>query len=334
MGIIYSKGSGVADSVFGKSQAPIRAMIEENVESFQKSSMIDKIFYMDKTKNYAEKYTTETALGDFENVGENGAYPKSSIQEGYSKVIEPLTWKSSFEVTMEMLEDAKIGKIKSRANVFSTSYNRTREKFAANLLAGGVGKSIVIGNKTYDTTGADKAALFDKAHPSITKETDVQSNMFKVAFSQNALDTVQEKMQQFTDDNGNLLNVAPDTIIIPNVGSLKRAVFAAIGSELDPNTPNNAFNFQMGLWNVIVWNYLPTTIGGEAYFLMMDSQYNKDYMCLPWLDRVNLSVTSDIDPNTDANIWKGRARFGAGFNNWRSVAICGGGLTNGTVLSW
>ena len=114
-GVIFSKGAGVADSVFGKSQEPIRVMIDENVEAFRAQSMIHRLFFMDTSKNYAEKYTSETSLGDFENVGENGAYPKTSMREGYAKVIEPATWKSSFEVTQEMVEDAKIGKIRSRA---------------------------------------------------------------------------------------------------------------------------------------------------------------------------------------------------------------------------
>ena len=134
------------------------------------------------------------------------------------------------------------------------------------------------------------------------------------------------------DDDGNLLNVAPDTIIIPNSGALKRAVFEAVGSDLDPNSNNNAVNFQMGLWNVLVWNYLPSTIGGKPYFMMLDSHFNKDYMCMPWVDRLALTTRSDIDQNTDANVWRGRARFGAGFNNWRSIAVCGEGITDGTVL--
>ncbi|MEG0803431.1 MAG: hypothetical protein RSF90_00605, partial [Pygmaiobacter sp.] len=134
MSFIYSEGSGVADSIFGKSQAPIKACIEDNLEGFSKTSMVDKIFFMDKSKNYAEKYTSETSLGDFEAVGENGAYPKTGLREGYAKVIEPTTWKSSFEVTQEMMEDAQMGKIRSRAGIFAMSYSRTREKFAADLL--------------------------------------------------------------------------------------------------------------------------------------------------------------------------------------------------------
>jgi len=287
---------------------------------------------MDTSKNYAEKYTSETALGDFVDVGENGAYPKTSMREGYSVTIEPTTWKSSFEITQEMMEDAKIGKIKYKANIFASSYNRTREKFAATLISGGTAVSTAFGGNTYKTSSADGKALFATDHTSITGGCADQSNIFAEAFSQSIMDEIQARMQNFKDDDGNILNVAPDTIIIPNVAALKRAVLSAVGSDLDPGSSNNAMNFQSGLWNILIWNYLPANLGSKPYFIMLDSKFNKDYMCLPWVDRLKLTTRSDIDPNTDANVWKGRARFGVGFNNWRSIAICGEGLT-GTDLS-
>lgn len=332
-GVLFSESTGLNDSIYGKSQAPIKAMITESVESFQTLSLIDKIFYMDTTSNFAEKYTSETSLANFQVTGENGAHPKTSMQEGYSRTITPVTWKNSFEVSAEMIEDAKFGKIKSRANIFATSYNRTREEFAAKLLAGGTGTAIEFGGAKHSTASADGVPLFSKEHPSITKGTGKQSNIFTGAFSQSNMDSLQEKMQKFTDDDGHLLNVNPDTIIIPNYGPLKREVFSAVGSELDPNTSNNAINFQLGLWNVLVWNYLPTAIGGKPYFIMSDSKFNQDYMAAPWLDRLKLSVRSYIDNNTDANVWNGRARFEAGFNNWRGFAICGEGLTGATPMA-
>ena len=214
--VIFSQGSGLNDSIFGKSQAPIKAIIEQGVEAFREQSMIDKIFYMDKTSNFAEVYTSETSLGDFADVGENGVYPETGMQEGYSITIEPTTWKSSFAATQEMVEDAKIGKIKSRANIFTTSYNRTREKFAASLLIGGLGETVTLGEKSYSTKSADNMPLFSSAHPSITDAEFTQSNRFTNEFSLEVLDAMQEAMQDFRDDDGNLLNVAPDTIVIPN----------------------------------------------------------------------------------------------------------------------
>ena len=56
--IIFSEGSGLNNSIFGKSQEPIKAVIQKNVEAFEQMSMIDKIYYMDTTKNFAEKYTS------------------------------------------------------------------------------------------------------------------------------------------------------------------------------------------------------------------------------------------------------------------------------------
>ena len=61
-GIIFSKGSGLNDSIYGKSQEPIRAVIEKNVEAFEQQSQIKNVFFMDSTRNYAEKYTQETSL--------------------------------------------------------------------------------------------------------------------------------------------------------------------------------------------------------------------------------------------------------------------------------
>lgn len=331
--VIFSESSGLNDSLFGKSQHPIKAIINESVEAFEKTSLIAKIFGIDGSENFAEKYTSETALGDFKNVGENGTRPVSGFQEGFSKVIEPATWKNSFEVTREMVEDNKISKLRKMANGFTLSFNRTREKFAASLLAGGTANTATIDGKSYDTTCADGKPLFAVNHPSKTKGTElVQSNAFTAAFSMKIMDTVQEKMQDFKDDDGNLLSVCPDTIIIPNSAPLKRAVMEAVGSDLDPNTNNNAMNFQQGNWNVLVWPYLPKTIGGKPYFMMMDSQFKDAYDCLPWVDRVKLTVRSFIDDDTDANVWSGRARFGAGFNNWRCIAICGEGVT-GTSLT-
>lgn len=332
-GIIFSKASGVNDSIFGKSQEPIKASINQKKELFEQKSMISKIFYMDKSTNFAEKYTSETSLGNFEDVGENGAYPSTDMREGFSKVIESSTWKNQFAITQEMIEDAKIGKIKQKANAFVTSFGRTRENFAASLLVGGVDTKVTVNGKIYDASGADGVALFSTAHPSVTKAGYKQSNKFTAVFSQYVMDKMQEKMQDFKDDDGNLLSVMPDTIIIPNDSVLTREVLAAIGSDLDPESNKNAINFQCGLWNVIRWGYLPKTIGGKSYFMMADSEYLQNYMCLPFVERVPLSVRSVIDENTDANVMKGRARFGAGFNDWRGIAICGEGLTGGTDIS-
>lgn len=53
--------------------------------------------------------TSLTEMGDFQPVGENGAYPDTDFQEGFSKTLEHMTFLNRFSVTQEMVEDNKIG---------------------------------------------------------------------------------------------------------------------------------------------------------------------------------------------------------------------------------
>lgn len=327
MSIHFSKSSGVNDSIFGKSQEPIRLFLEKKVESFENASHLKHIFFTDKDSNFAAKFTSMTSMQGFSPVGEGGAYPLDEQREGYSKVLEHDTWKDSFSITQEMIEDSKIYSLRSKPAAFVSGYNRTRELFGAALLAGAMqGKaSVQFRGRAYSTTGADGKPFFAADHPSITKGK-AQANRFKDAFDNDALIKAETRMQDFRDDAGNVLAVTPDTIIIPNEATIKKAVFAAIGADKDPATANNGFNYTFGRWTVIVWQYLNQFLdlsAGAVPWILQDSNYNQECGGAVWLDRLPLSVKSYVDENTDNNIWKGRARFTAGFNDWRAFLVCG-----------
>lgn len=330
--MIFSEGSGLNDSLFGKSQAPIRALLEKRGESFEQESAIKSLFNMQKSNKYAEKLTTLTAMNGFEAVGENGAYPVDEMQEGFSKTIEHMTWKDSFSISQEMVEDSTILNLRSRPEQFVAGYYRTRERFAAAMFgkATGGNTKMTFAGKSFDLATADGKALFAADHPAKVRGG-AQSNKYSNEFSADALGMVETAMHQYKGDNGEVLNVSPDTIVISNDHALKKAVFSAIGADKDPATPNNGFNYQFGRWNVIIWPYLNEFIASNKAWILLDSQYNTYYNGAVWFDRVELSIRSEMDGNTDANIWKGRARWGAGFNDWRFAAV--GGITGGTALS-
>ncbi len=138
-------------------------------------------------------------------------------------------------------------------------------------------------------------------------------------------------MQNFRGDNDEILDVAPDTIVIPNAADLKRDVFAAIGADKEPTTANNAFNYQYGRWTVIIWTYLNQFLTPDTKpWVLMDSKYNQTYGGAVWNDRIKLDVRSTIDENTDANVWRGYSRFNATFFDWRFAAV--GGVDGGVEL--
>lgn len=330
--ITFSEGSGLNDSIYGKSQAPIRMLIEARAEAFEEKSILKELFMQDTSKHWAEKYTSMTAMDGFDPVGENGAYPLDGMQEGYSKTLEHVTWKNSFSISRELMEDGKLIDLKKKPVGFVKSYYRTRESLGAALFGAALqgAKVADFRGKKFDATAADGATLFNAAHKSKVKGAN-QSNMFSDAFSVDALAYAEAAMQNFKGDNNELVNVAPNTILIPNDAALKKAVFAAIGADKDPDTNQNGFNYQFGRWNVLVWNYLNQfTADGVQPWILCDLDYNTEYGGAIFTDRTALDVRSTIDENTDANVWRGYSRFTAGFNDWRAFAV--GGVSGGTTL--
>ena len=333
--MIFKKSSGVNDSVFGKSQEPIRLMMEKDIEACENESALPKIFCEQKSENWAEKYTSMTSLQNFEPGDEGEDYPEGSIQEGFSKVVEPYEWRLRLPITRTMVDDNKILDIKKGALGFTQAYCRTKEMLGAELLVGAAqGRDAIFGKKKkkFSTKSADGVTLFSKAHPSIVDKSFVQTNLYKDGFSVDALSALECKMNNFKDDNGYLLSVAPDTIIIPNEYKLKKAVFAAIGADKDPDSAGNGFNYQFGRWNIIVWNYLNPIVTAKSPmpYILLDSKFNKRAGGAIWQNRKELEVTSYIDENNDNNIFKGYSRFVGAFNNWRAFAISG--IDGGDVL--
>ena len=323
--ITFSEASGVNDSIFGKSQAPIRMFIEKRGEQFEQQSVVKELFAREKSRHFGEKFTSLTAMDGFRVTGENGAYPTDGQEEGFSKIMEAVEWKDSFSISRKIIEDSKLMDLRQKPAAFVTAYYRTREKFGAALLGGAIqgNSSASFAGGTFDLKTSDGKTLFAADHPAKISGA-AQCNLWGDAFSEDALGKLEVKMQNTRGDNDEILDVAPDTIVIPNIHSLKKAVFAAIGADKSPETANNGFNYQFGRWNVIVWSYLNQYItAGTTPWLLLDSRYNTEYGGLVWLDRVELEVSSKIDDNTDANVWRGRARFTAGFHDWRGIACAG-----------
>lgn len=332
--IVISISSRVVDSIYGNSQAPIRSYVMKRAEAFEQESLLPKLFRMERSRHWAEQYGGETAMENFVPVGEGGSYPLTGFEESFQKTLVNETWKQSFAITRELVDDAQLGKMKQRANKLMTSYYRTREMFGRNLYAGGLlGTDVQIGGKKFSTASADGKKLFATDHIAKVKGNK-QSNAFAGEFTAANLDAVETMMQNTKGDNGELLAIAPDTILIPNDAALKRKVFEVVGADKDPDSGDNGFNFQFGRWNVIVDPYLTMSLQQlgvqTAPWILLDSKFIQENDGAIWQDRVKLELSSEIDDNNDNNKWKGYARFTGGFVDWRFAAA--GGVSGGTAL--
>lgn len=334
--LTVSIGSGLNGTIYGDCQVPLKAFLESRGEAFQRESLLPYLYRMEKSRHWAERYSTETAMGDFEPVGEGGDYPKTGFEDGYFRDIVNMTFKQSFSVTQELVEDCLLGTMKQRANKLVTAYGRTREKFGRILYAGGLyGPTVSYKGKTFACGSADGQALFSRTHPNKVNGAK-QTNLYKGAFTNTLLGKIETEMQNIKGDNGELLGVAPDTIWVPNDAALKDAVFSAVGADKEPTSGNNAFNYQFGRWNIIVDPYLTAALtdlgkSSEKPFFLLDSKFIELNDGPIFQDRVPLDVKSVIDNNNDNNVWQGRARFGAGFADWRFVAV--GNMPTGTDIT-
>lgn len=331
-GYTFSFASGLNDSVFGKSLAPIKNIIEKRGEAWEQKSLIKDIFNVYNSKSWGEKFTYMTGMNGFMPTGENASSPHDEMQEGYDKIIVPYVWRDRFSITHVAISDSKNIDLKKRPAGFTAGYHRTREMFAAALLGAAVKKSITASFRGTDfsVSTADGKALFDTSHPSKLGKKG-QTNLFADEFNIKTLGAAETAMQNFKGDNGEILDISPDTIIIPNDYELKNQVFEAIGSDKDPSTSNNGFNYHYGRWNIIVHPYLNQFItAGVKPWILFDSKANEEYDGAVWIEREPLNIKVFEDNDTRACVWDGFARFGASFNDWRPFAI--GGITGGTTL--
>lgn len=335
-GNIVSITSGVYDTLFGEVQAPLKVLIEREYDKKTAPQLAtwEKIFHTMNIDSRSALISSMGNIGLFEDVGENGDYPNSELGKGFDKLLTVETWKNQFSISQEMIEDKLDFVLTKQASMLIGSFFRTRAEFYNGLLVAALKNKNYIssGGKTYDTKTFDGINLFSTSHKLANSKKTV-SNAFANEFSATNLGKVSTQMQNMVDDNGVLMNLIPNTIIIPNTEKAKDDVFGAVGAYHDPDVQaGNRYNYQFGNWEVITdpWlNVLVNESTGAYPWMVMDSNYNRDNYGAIAVERIPLVIKSEIEKN-DANVWKGRARFGGAFGDFRAFAA--GGLAYGDEL--
>lgn len=332
--IIFNMESGLNESIYGNSQAPIRAFIEKRAEAYEQKSVINTLFNREKSSRFAEKVTSMTSMEGPKPGGENTVFPTDGYQEGFSKTIEHVEWRDSFSITRKMLDDSQLINFKQKPAAFVAAYYRRIAIFGAAMFGSAFGGSTSMTHlgQSFDLKTADGVALFSESHPSKLDSGSTQANVCSDLLTADNLGKLETAHQMFKDDNGNILNLAPNRIVIPNTAAMKKAAFIAVGSEKDPVTANNAMNYQFGRWDITICPYLNQFVdAGDSPWMLVDDEYNRDFLGAMWFDRVGIEIDSYIDRSTWANVWQMYFRFGAGFNDWRAFSL--GGVAGASALS-
>ena len=325
--VIYSKMVGSNDAMYGKFIHPIKMLIESESNACEKNEPILKaLFNMEKSNRYSETVIGESDFDVFQSVTEGAGAENDSVGETFRKTISHHTFMKEFTITKEMADDSKIGiasDIKQKPAKFVRAYYKTRTKLACAALIHGTEEQCTFAKSRIDLTTADGLPLFNSAHKYANLEG-TQSNYFKGDYTdasklEAALNKAANKLRNFKDENGEVMEYVADTIIIPtNRPEFEAMVKKVVGSERTVGTNNNDINTQYGNWTVVV---LPGWESTDDRFMIMSSDANAQLSGSMFYNRVPLDINSWVDNHTRNLVWNGYCRMGIGFNTWKHMAL-------------
>ncbi len=334
---VYSAMSGKNDPMFGKFEHPIKALIENESNNFEKKkSILDLLFNVEKSNRYAETVIGESDFDTFQAKGEGQGAENDSVEATFQKTIEHVEFAKEFTITRKMADDCRIGigskislttEVKNKPKKFVRAYHKTRVKLAAEALINGTAKSMTFNKAKVDLTTGDKLPLFHSAHPYATDKMkgktqtnyfwgDVCSDAKKLEIALNAM---ANKMRNFKDENGETLGYVANVLIIPcNRYNLEMMAKQVCGSERTVGSDHNDINTQYGNWTLVVLDGWETE---DDRFMVMSTEANENLLGNMFYNRVQLDIRSGVDDHTRNMYWNGYCRFGVGFTTWKHIAL-------------
>ena len=332
MAIVISKNGGLNDDFWKPTAQILNAVLyDADSEQTEYDKLVKDVAIEKKSKKYAEKQSSATALANFDITGEGDVAPLDDWQEGTPKLIVHETFKKEVVITREMQDDGDIDAMKTTVKNMAMAYKRSRAQYMTNYISV-EGSTFSFGSRAgLDRTTGDGKALFATDHNSVKPDVAVQSNVFTNAFSVDILIRLASIGRNFKNESGDVTGYAFNKILIPgNCWQLEETIKRLIASDHIISSNNNDVNTQKGKWELVV-DPLWQAADGAAPFILISDEANKAYNALPFYDRVPLDVKNEVDIHSRNLVYNGYARMGIGSNNWRAFIM--GGASVGTTLS-
>lgn len=333
--------SNVGDDTWNEWSDQLDAcIVEEDANKSPDDEIVKALANEKASKRFGEKGVTIGGLDNFAIKSESADASEDTLEEGYSKIIQHYSFAKSVVLSKELADDNNVDLMRVRARSLVKAYKRTRAQYITDVIT----KSVMTSSSAYNTTmtfGAtsgiditapDGMSLFNNAHPLHSDGSVTQSNIYTNAFGTTSemLNILANKMRNFTDENGNVMGIIADTIVIPgNVPGLEDTIKKIIGSDGEVGTNYNDINTQRGKWKLVV-DHLWTVSGSAKPYIILSSEANKDLMGTMFYNRLGLDVKSEVKAESRNLLYNGFSRWSAGFYNWRHMIM--GGAAYGTTI--
>jgi phage major head subunit gpT-like protein len=260
----------------------------------------DQLYSKEKSSKAVEYDLGIGGMGDLEEF--DGTIPYGDFHMQYRVSYTHKEWVKGIKIERKLVDDDLYNVINKRPQQLALVARRTREKHGASLF-----------NNAFNTStfaGGDGLALCANAHTAVGTTT-TQDNSGTTALSTTAVEATRLLMINYLDETDNLINVMPDTILVPP--NLEETAWQIVKTDREVGTANNTMNFNMGKYKVLVWNFLTDTNN----WFMIDSKYMK--LFLKWFDRIPQEFNKDKDFDTYISKWSTYGRYSYGFSDWKWI---------------
>ena len=273
--------------------------------------IMEMLFGVESSTRFEEQYQGMGAQGLVPPF--DGTVPYADYDAGYRVDIRNYEFALGTQIERRLVDDDQYGQIKRRAQNMSDSFNITIEQDAVNVFVNGFTDSGT-NRMGASTNGADGVGLLSAAHPYSPANTGTtQANEGTLALTIDNLDTTRQAMRNFTDDQGQLLGINPDMLLVPP--ELERTATQLVSERAiyEPGSAQYDINMFSGRFRPVVWDRLTDS---NAWFLI-DSTLMKQHLIWQWRIKPEFAQSEDFDGLTAK--FRGYMRYGIGWTDWKWI---------------
>ena len=223
-----------------------------------------------------KNYTGKTGFGEISKFAEGDNVPEIARYKTYTTKVIYNNYGGSVKVTKNNIEDRDFEAQLNEMKDMSRSANYAIDKAGMQLFNGGFATTVNVNG--YDMTWyGDGVPQFSTVHPTVVPGGSTQSNASStgITLSHGNYETARLALALQNTDNGLALTMAgKNTLVLPI--TLEKKAMETIGSELTPESANNALNFFKGSTDIVTSKFLDSN-STTAWFLISAGDHSLFY---------------------------------------------------------
>lgn len=272
-----------------------------------------KIYNVNTSKKAKETDYGLGAFGDWvERADELDTVAYAKLSAGLERTYTHKAFTKGFIIGRELYDDEQYGQMKKMSKALARAGRAKVEKDAMLPLIHGFGGDNATTGVTY--TIYDSKPLFSNDHPLVDNSTAKGKNLATGALTEANLKRAMQIMRETVDEAGNLIQLTPDTLIVPP--ALEHTAKVILNSSQVPGSGNNDINTVKGSMKIQVMDYLGAVAGGSdtCWFIQDSSRHELNFF---WRVKPEFKATDEFDNFTAK--YRGYMRYSFGVSDWRGL---------------